>query len=113
MEITTKQLKDFIDSGSSLMLLDVRDYPEWVDGVIENSFLCSLQDLKLFIKQTQELKTMNIVCICASGIRSLNALNILKKNGYINAYTLTGGINSWKSAGLPLTPHLESQKYVK
>lgn len=46
-------------------------------------------------------KDREIICQCASGMRSAQAANFLVARG-LNASNLKGGINAWQAAGLPV-----------
>jgi rhodanese-related sulfurtransferase len=39
---------------------------------------------------------------CLTGARSARAAAIMSKDGYTNVNNLSGGINAWKAAGLPV-----------
>lgn len=39
---------------------------------------------------------------CASGVRSMVVTSILQKHGFKNVVNMTGGINAWKAANLPV-----------
>jgi len=42
---------------------------------------------------------------CASGTRSAAAFKKMKALGFKTVYDLQGGVNAWKSAGLPIQAH--------
>jgi len=43
-----------------------------------------------------------VVCICASGSRSMMAATVIARHGFLPVYSLTGGMGAWKSAGMTL-----------
>ncbi|MDF1588203.1 MAG: rhodanese-like domain-containing protein [Gammaproteobacteria bacterium] len=47
-------------------------------------------------------KQQPLILVCANGQRSKTAAKELKKAGFTDVYVLTGGLNSWKEAKLPL-----------
>lgn len=47
-------------------------------------------------------KALPLVVICASGMRSSRAVAMLKKQGYANAQSLSGGMKAWREANLPV-----------
>lgn len=47
-------------------------------------------------------KAVPLVVICASGMRSTRAVAMLKKQGYANAQSLSGGMKAWREANLPV-----------
>lgn len=44
-----------------------------------------------------------LLCLCRTGRRSLEAVNILQELGYYNTLSLQGGIEAWEQAGYPVT----------
>jgi len=44
-----------------------------------------------------------IICYCGGGSRSALTVESLQRMGYKNAYSMTGGFNSWKEQRLPTT----------
>ncbi len=47
-------------------------------------------------------KTLPLVVVCASGVRSAKAVAQLKGMGYENAQSLRGGLSAWRAANLPI-----------
>jgi rhodanese-related sulfurtransferase len=47
-------------------------------------------------------KTLPLVLVCPSGARAGRAVGLLKKSGYDNVVSLSGGLAAWKEAGLPM-----------
>ena len=47
-------------------------------------------------------KTLPLVVVCASGVRSAKAVTQLKGMGYENAQSLRGGLSAWRAANLPI-----------
>ena len=80
-------LKELINSGA--LLLDVRTEGEYAGGHAKNSKNIPLDKLGAALSKMN--KEQNIVVVCASGMRSGNAVNIMKRNGFTNCYN--GG--SW------------------
>ncbi len=72
-------------------IVDVRSPKEYEGGHIVGSLNIPLQDLSNSLGKLDENKT--IITCCASGVRSGNAKNFLKRNGFDEVYN--GG--GWKS----------------
>ncbi|MGE5452711.1 MAG: rhodanese-like domain-containing protein [Acidobacteriota bacterium] len=47
-------------------------------------------------------KTLPLVVVCASGVRSGKAVTQLKAMGYERAQSLKGGLAAWRAANLPI-----------
>ena len=46
----------------------------------------------------------SIVCICHHGVRSLQVVAFLERNGYPSVYNLAGGIDAWSVEVDPTVP---------
>lgn len=82
-------LKGLLDNGA--LLLDVRTRGEYAGGHVKDSKNIPLDELGKNLHKLN--KEQNIVVVCASGMRSANAVNMMKRNGFVNCYN--GG--SWIS----------------
>ena len=83
------------------LFLDVREPDEFAKDAIADSMsmpLSTLADNMVKLKKTDQA----IVLICASGQRAKTASKQLKNKGYSDVYVLTGGLNAWREAKLPL-----------
>lgn len=47
-------------------------------------------------------KTLPLVVVCQSGARANRAVGLLRKQGYEKAVVLSGGLNAWRDASLPV-----------
>jgi rhodanese-related sulfurtransferase len=83
-------------------LLDVRSAGEYKDGYIGNATNISSTEIGSKLGQLPKDKETPILVYCLSGARSARAAGMIAKNGYTHVYNLSGGINAWKSAGLPV-----------
>jgi len=94
--ITTQQLKEKMQSDSSLIILDVRTPEELVGplGKIDKAINIPVQELNIRINELEKYKDKEIAVICRSGHRSAIATQILKKNGY-RAINVKGGMNEY------------------
>lgn len=101
-EITANEALDLITNGA--LLVDVREKDEvqssafQVDG-IENIPYSTFDDNYYGLP-----KNRKIVLACHLGIRSLRAAQFLVIQGWdeANIFSLDGGIEAWKKAGLPI-----------
>lgn len=92
--------KRLMDSRNDLLVIDVRTPAEMKYGKIEGSKLISFWSV---MRGEHDLpKNKAIILVCAVGGRSYAAGQVLAKSGYKEIYNLSGGIESWKKAGLPL-----------
>lgn len=81
------------------VLLDVRERDEWRAGHAPQARHVVLNQLE---DQLGDLPTDRpIVTVCRSGRRSAIAAKLLTRHGY-QATNLTGGMNAWAAAGMPV-----------
>lgn len=94
-QITPNELKQLLENGEPLTLLDVRESWEFELCRIDNSLHLPLSELI----QLQSLERLDpnqqIIAICHHGIRSQQAALILQRNGFDNVCNLIGGIHHW------------------
>jgi adenylyltransferase/sulfurtransferase len=93
--ITPRELRDLLDSGKQVALIDVREPAEWdinhIEGaqLIPKSSICSGEGLATLPRDRMP------VLYCKTGVRSAEALAVLKKAGFADAVHLQGGIVAW------------------
>ena len=92
-EMTPKALKKLLDSDEQPVLLDVREPYEWDICRIEGAELMPLSSFKA--DQTGIATDTPIVLYCYKGVRSMSALQELKKAGFSKLNNLEGGIDRW------------------
>ena len=84
------------------IVLDVREQTEYEAGHVLNSKLIPLGKLKERIGELEKYKDQSMLVVCRSGNRSGKACFILGKLGFSQIYNLSGGIQAWQKANLPL-----------
>jgi rhodanese-related sulfurtransferase len=92
MGIQAEELKQRLDAGDNLFLLDVREEHEYEIANI-GGHLIPLPEL---LDRVDELDaSQEIIAMCKMGTRSAKAVQLLHKAGFSNARNLTGGIHAW------------------
>ncbi len=93
LEVTPKQLKNWMDQKKDVVIVDVREPWENQINHIEGSRLIPLNQLP---ERVNELSTADqIVVHCHTGARSANAVKFLTTLGFKKAKNLKGGIAAW------------------
>ena len=103
-EITPAELKQRLDRGDRLTIIDVREPHEWDIANLEEhgSRLIPLGQLE---ERAGEIDPEEeIVLHCRSGARSANALAALRDRGYARLWNLKGGILGWSDDVDPSLP---------
>ena len=98
--ITAPALKEKIESGESITILDVRSPQERESGLIENSISVPLNHLTERI--TEIPQDHPVIVHCAGGYRSAIAVSLLQQQGYENVLDLVGGFKAWETSNLPV-----------
>ena len=96
--VTVQQAAERFADGA--FLLDVREQSEWNEAHVEGAVLIPLGELSNRISELPADR--DILIICRSGNRSGQARDLLREAGLKNTTSITGGINAWVSAGLPV-----------
>lgn len=92
-ELSPTELKQVLDSQSSLVLLDVREPFERAIAAIEPSLHIPMGEIPA---RVQELDPeQHIVVYCHHGVRSLNVTAWLRQQGFEDVQSLRGGIDRW------------------
>ncbi|MGH9140694.1 MAG: molybdopterin-synthase adenylyltransferase MoeB [Vicinamibacterales bacterium] len=101
-EITAVELKQRLDRGDALKIVDVREPNEYQINRIGGSELIPLGDIP---KRYQELdKGDEIVVHCKMGGRSAKAADFLRSVGFTRVLNLKGGILDWVDKVDPSQP---------
>ena len=106
-EIDASTLKEMMDKGEDIQLLDVRSQAEFAQGIIEGGEFVPLHTIPLKMNDLSKEKT--IVFYCRSGARSAQACMYVEQNAGIEALNLRGGIISWYQSGFDIVRPEEMQ----
>lgn len=90
-QINAATLKERLNAGESLNVLDVREAIEFHTYNIGGTNI-PVSKLEASLPLTGCNKTDEIIVICSAGIRSQTAQDILQANGYDNVANLKGGL---------------------
>jgi len=97
MEAGAQEIYERVSAGEPVTLLDVRQPEETARGVITGAVVIPLPELSVRWEEVADRD--EIVCYCASGVRSLQAATLLRDRGVFNATSLEGGVRAWRSVG--------------
>lgn len=90
------------DPHSSWKIIDLRTPQEVAGGIIKGATLMNF-NAPGFREQLLNLdRNQPFIIYCASGKRSVKALEMMRELGFRNAYDIQGGTMAWQAAGLPL-----------
>ena len=83
-------------------IIDVSEPDEYVAGHLPESRNFPLGRLEERVSELSKFKDAPLILICQTGARSTGACKTLEKLGFSKVHSLEGGINAWRTAGLPL-----------
>lgn len=98
MDITIEELKERMDKGEQLNLIDVREEYEFDEFNI-GATLIPLGELPERLEEIEAWKDQEILIHCRSGARSGRAKEYLTSEGYTNVRNVLGGMLAWQAAG--------------
>jgi adenylyltransferase/sulfurtransferase len=102
-EITATELKQRLDNGEDIQIIDVREADEVAIGTIPNSIHIPLG--QVMARASEINPDRETVIHCKMGGRSARAIDALKRSGYAgNLLNLKGGIIAWSNEVDPSVP---------
>jgi rhodanese-related sulfurtransferase len=95
--ITPEEVKERLDKGEQLNLVDVREPHERAEFNIGGAHVPLGQVQMMQVDELQNLKNEEVIVYCRSGNRSGQAAMILETLGFTNTKNLAGGMLAWQS----------------
>ncbi|MFA5891903.1 MAG: molybdopterin-synthase adenylyltransferase MoeB [Actinomycetota bacterium] len=93
LSLTPQELKNLIDSGEEVAIIDVRDHHEWEIVHFEGAKLIPMNEI---VARASEIpQSGNVVVHCKVGARSAEVLRWLHDIGLTHTKHLAGGIDAW------------------
>jgi rhodanese-related sulfurtransferase len=97
-EIAPSELKQRLDSGEKIHLVDVRESIEYQIAHVANSELIPMASVPGALQKIEGMADDGrVVVFCHHGIRSLAVVNWLRQAGVEECQSLTGGIDRWSA----------------
>lgn len=95
-EITATELKQRLDNGDDIQIIDVREQKEYDFARMPNTKLIPLGEV---VKRMDEIdSSRETVVHCKGGVRSANAIEALTRAGFQGKLiNLKGGITAWSN----------------
>jgi len=84
------------------VVVDVREPAEFKAGHIPNARNIPHGQIGDRLKELEKFKSKPILLSCATGQRSASACNVLQKAGFADVSSLSGGMNAWLQASMPV-----------
>jgi hydroxyacylglutathione hydrolase len=87
--------------AGEVQVLDVRNDDEWEQGHVPGARHIPLGSLTQGARDGLE-PDRPVAVMCAAGYRSSLGTSVLKARGFEQVYNITGGLDAWREAGLPI-----------
>jgi glyoxylase-like metal-dependent hydrolase (beta-lactamase superfamily II)/rhodanese-related sulfurtransferase len=100
-QISVDELKERIERGDDLQVIDVRRPAEYLDGHVPRAASLPLS-MELAEQAAQLDRERPTAIICAGGYRSSAATSLLEQHGFQQLHNVTGGTGAWVKAGHPV-----------
>ena len=94
--LSSEELIEKLENDKDGFILDVRSSEEYEQSHIPNAILLNIREPQSFLDGLEKLdKTLNYYVYCHSGVRSVQACQIMQSFGFNNLFNLLGGISEW------------------
>jgi rhodanese-related sulfurtransferase len=94
--ITPEEVKERLDKGEKLNLVDVREPHEHAEFNIGGVLVPLGKIQAMQVDELEHLKDQEVIVYCRSGNRSGQAALILDTMGFTNTKNLAGGMLKWQ-----------------
>lgn len=94
--ITVQELKQRLDNGEKLNIIDVREPSEYAEFNINAKLIPLGRIMGMNLDELDGLQNEEIIVHCRSGKRSMQACMMLETAGFTNTANLEGGMVAWQ-----------------
>ena len=102
-ETNVDTVKQRLDRGEKLFLIDVREESEFAKDHLPGATHLGKGIIERDIEERVPNLATELILYCGGGYRSALAADNLQKMGYRNILSMNGGIRGWRDKGYPLT----------
>lgn len=105
LEITPSEVKRRLEAGERLSLIDVREPFEYAQARIDGSRLAPMRTIPESLPSLEEESEQStLIVLCHHGMRSLNVVDWLRRQGVEACMSMQGGIDRWSCEIDPAVP---------
>jgi rhodanese-related sulfurtransferase len=102
-ETTVDEVKQRLDRGEKMFLIDVREESEFAKDHLPGATHLGKGIIERDIEERVPDQGAELILYCGGGYRSALAADNLQKMGYRNVLSMDGGIREWREKNYPLT----------
>ncbi len=95
-EISVAELKQRMDAGEALNIIDVREPDEYAAFNIGGRLLPLGRIMGMQLEDIDDLRDEELIIHCHAGKRSMQACMVLEQAGFTNVKNVTGGMVAWQ-----------------
>ncbi len=95
-DISVIELEKRLKSGESIHLIDVREAHEYEEFNLGGMHI-PLGELPSRLEDIEDLKEVEVIVHCRSGMRSNTAKQFMMQQGFQNVRNLLGGVLDWQA----------------
>ncbi len=104
-EITPREVKQLLDAGENIHLVDVREPEEFQITHIAGAELIPMRTVPAALQKIEGLADeATVVVFCHHGVRSMQVVNWLREQGVVACQSMAGGIERWSTEVDPTVP---------
>lgn len=100
--LSTLQATQMINQRDAVVI-DIRDQAEYARGHIANSKNIPDKVINERRAEVEKWKDTPVIVSCDTGMRAAASADKLRALGIKEVFTLQGGVNAWRDAGLPVS----------
>ena len=100
-ECNVDEAKKRMESGDTVVLVDVREESEYAAGHLPNAIHVGKGVIERDIETKVPDKETPLILYCGGGFRSALAADALQKMGYTNVISMDGGWRDWTQKSYP------------
>lgn len=105
LEISATEVKQLLDQGEAIKLIDVREPKEHQFCQVQGSELIPMGSVPQHLSRLEaQADDAKLVVFCHHGMRSLNVVAWLREKGISNCVSMSGGIEAWSLQVDPTVP---------
>jgi rhodanese-related sulfurtransferase len=97
IEVDVRSVKQMLDRGDDVLLLDCRETEEYAVAKIAGAVLIPLSQLRERFGELQSHQQQRIVVHCHHGGRSLQVAMWLRRQDFPQVQSMAGGIDAWST----------------
>lgn len=102
-EVSIDQARGRLAANPQVILLDVREDSEWLNGHAREARHLGRGVLERDLENLCPDPNTEIIMYCGGGFRSALACDVAQRMGYRNVASLAGGYKAMSAAGWPMT----------